>query len=413
MNPNEVFVPGKFPIEKNNIYADRGSPQHSVRSAIDRGFVPLVFGGYGVGKSSMVMHCLEKERLSGRLIYIETMYKKNLKDIFQQLLEKFGYTIDKKTDSNENESGSEVGVSAEAGILWSIKAVLSGKIFRKQRRGSQLTKELIVTSPTDRKIMELCENKQIVLVIDELHRANEIAINDLSAFVRAYANQQNKFFKIVLIGTGQDASRMVYSDPGNDRALQEIGLKSMIADESRLLLTQGFDKLRLTYSEGIIEKIISTSVGVPFVLQYIGLEMAEMAQRNNRSEISLIEFESAMKNYASNKAQRLVKTYKLAIETVGEKKYRKQILHAMSKIDDEYITMEQIASEVSRRMEDNIPSTTLSGPLRDLKSDQYGGVLTNISTAYGGRAHNYHAFKDPAMKSIIRMIDEGTIEKYL
>jgi len=190
-------------------------------------------------------------------------------------------------------------------------------------------------------------------------------------------------------------------------------LKSMIADESRLLLTQGFDKLRLTYSEGIIEKIISTSVGVPFVLQYIGLEMAEMAQRNNRSEISLIEFESAMKNYASNKAQRLVKTYKLAIETVGEKKYRKQILHAMSKIDDEYITMEQIASEVSRRMEDNIPSTTLSGPLRDLKSDQYGGVLTNISTAYGGRAHNYHAFKDPAMKSIIRMVDEGTIEKYL
>ena len=90
IKPSDVFVPGKFPIEQSNVYADRGTPQADVRTALERAYVPLVFGGYGVGKSSMVVRVAQDFSSTHQVVYVENVYRKSFSAIFERILEELG-----------------------------------------------------------------------------------------------------------------------------------------------------------------------------------------------------------------------------------------------------------------------------------------------------------------------------------
>lgn len=99
MKPSDVFVPGRFPIEQHNVYADRGEPQRLVDQAWRRGFVPVIYGSYGTGKSSLARFCSKAVEEQGRLVYIESVYGKSLAGIFERVLDQV--TIE--TTSNQRE----------------------------------------------------------------------------------------------------------------------------------------------------------------------------------------------------------------------------------------------------------------------------------------------------------------------
>ena len=93
-----------------------------------------------------------------------------------------------------------------------------------------------------------------------------------------------------------------------------------------------------------------------------------------------------------------------AVENTGAKRYRKQILRAMSEIDDEYVTMEQIRTLVQGYLQVDVRATDLSGSLRRLKEQEYGPVLQDVEKNDGsGTIQNYTTFIDPALKAFIRM----------
>jgi hypothetical protein len=408
IEPRDVFVPGKFPLQYNNIYAHRGRPQDNFETAIGRGFVPVVFGSYGVGKSSLSRHCTKSWEAAGKLVYIESLYGKSLADIFTRVLEILGYEVTTETTSqNEKESGGESGFAVEGGILGYLKAKVAGKISRKRKKALGAKRQLVVTSPTDSKALGLCEDAGLFLMLDEAHRASDSLRRDLSAFLKAYANRNHEKFRIAVIGTETDASRLVIRDPGVDRLLQEVQVHPITEKEGRNILFDGMERLGIAVPEYLGVKVIKSGVGSPFVLQYLSLEMAEVARRDGATELSREMHSKALRAYSNAKAQRMIHQYRTAIETTGPKRYRKCVLHAMARAEDDYVTMEQLAKSVSGMLGDGVQSTALSGPLRELKTDKYGKILTDVEGPSGtARAYNYSAFSDPAMKSVIRMIEE-------
>lgn len=408
IKPSDVFVPGRFPIEDENVYADRGTTQKNLVKCLDRGFVPIVFGSYGVGKSSLSRFCGKPWEQRKKLVYIESVYGKNLANIFERVLEFVGYEVTVESHSvSEKTASNEMGFNISGGILGYLKAKIAGKIGRKRKKQLGHKRELLIKSPSDGKILDLCEEKQIFLLIDEIHRASDRLRIELSAFLKAYANRNPKLFKIGLVGTEIDASKLIIRDPGIDRLLQEIQVKPILPAEAESIIYPGMEKLGITVPKEVGDRVVKASVGSPFIVQYLCLEMAEEAKRGNISELSTGLYGNALRTYAERKAQRAIRQYRRAIETVGSKRYRKQILHAMAKCDDDYVTMDQIANLVSSQLGEETPSTALSGPLRVLKSEQYDQILTDIEgSKEGERIYNYSAFSDPAMKSIIRMVLE-------
>jgi hypothetical protein len=209
---------------------------------------------------------------------------------------------------------------------------------------------------------------------------------------------------VIILGTSSDASRLVASDPGIDRLIQEVHLKSMTDAEGIYVVSKGMSDLAIQIDGSTVERMVKTSVGSPSILQYLSLEVAEAAFPRDPRACTIEDVQAALRAFVETKEARLYRAYVAAVETVGEFKYRKQILRAMAECEDEYVTMEMIRTKVSEYIGNDTPSTTLSGPLRLLKEDRYGPVLNDVERPDGvGRLTNYTTFKDPALKAFIRL----------
>ena len=180
----------------------------------------------------------------------------------------------------------------------------------------------------------------------------------------------------------------------------------MSESEAEEIITTGFERLDMQVNNEVVNALKTYSVGSPFVMQFLCLEVAERCRNITEVAPTIDDVKFALATYARRKAQRLIREYRATIETVGEKRYRKQILTAMANSDDEYVTMEYLVDQVSAALGVNVPSTALSGPLRQLKTEKYARILRDVENpAGGGRLTNYSGFTDPAMKSIIRMVE--------
>lgn len=404
LTPNDVFTPGQIPIRPTNVYAARGDSEALFRKALTRGMIPVIYGEYGVGKTSMARHVVRDAELENRLVNIESVADKSLQDVFSRCLEMLGYTVTtKRIEGTATTKSQEQSGQADANAGW-LKAVVAFKRTKAASTTQQTEEQFVVTSPTDSRIVEICERAGVMLLLDELHRANSAFNSDLSKFLKIFGNASCRRFRIVLLGTSSDASRLVSSDPGIDRLLQEIHLKAMTPLESEYVVSKGMSDLAISISPAVQNRLVRTSVGSPSILQYLALETAESAFERDPRLAQMSDVESALKAFVETKEARLNKSYVAAIESVGEIKYRKQILRAMAECEDEYVTMEMIRTRVSAFVGREIPSTALSGPLRSLKEEQFGSVLSDVERPDGaGRLANYTTFKDPALKAFIRL----------
>ena len=405
LKPNDVFTPGKLPIRPTNVYAARGDAETLFLKTLNRGMIPVVFGEYGVGKTSMARYALREKDAAGLLVNIESVADKSLDEVFSRCLEKLGYSVrTKRIEGANNSSAREQSMQAEAGAGGWLKAIIASKKSQIKGSTSQTEEQFVVTSPTDSRLIEICENAGVTLLIDELHRATSEFTADLSKFIKSYGNANCQNFKIVLLGTSSDASRLVSSDPGIDRLVQEVHLKSMTEPESNFVVQKGMQDLAIQISKPTSDKIVRTSVGSPSILQYLSLEVAEAAFPRTPRNCCLTDVQNALTAFVETKEARLYKAYVAAVESVGDIRYRKKILRAMAECDDEYVTMEMIRSKVSEFLGNDTPSTSLSGPLRALKEERYGPVLNDVERPDGvGRLTNYTTFKDPALKAFIRL----------
>lgn len=402
LRPDEVFTL-QLPLEPTNVYAERGKAETNLQKSLYRGLVPLVYGEFGVGKTSMVRYNLKDKEDQGGLVYIESAEGMDFAGVISRILEVIGYEVTReRTASSSGKVGAEVSSELSGGLSW-IKAKMGGKVSASTEEGEALTKELIVTSPSDGTVIGLAERKGLALVIDELHKASDSFRNELTTFLKAYSNRSCKSFKIVLLGTTSDATALVRADPGIDRLIQEVNLPIMSNHESKGLVESGMDKLDVSISEALIDKVSKISGGSPTIVQFISLEMAEEARR----EESVVEesyLQNAVEEFVRTRASRLNHSYVTSVETKGPKRLRKQILHAMAQSPDEMVTMKFLVRSISDSLNEKISATALSGPLRKLKTKAFGPVLKDVQRSGSeDRVLNLNTFADPALKAFIRM----------
>ncbi|HEY4583918.1 MAG TPA: AAA family ATPase [Lysobacter sp.] len=404
LKPLDVFAPGKIPLKKTNVYAVRGTKEDDFREAVERSLVPIVYGEYGVGKTSLARHNFKEKDAAGLLVNIESVAGKSFQDICDRILEKLQYTVTHRVvDTQTDQTAHEQSGGAEIIQPWG-KASIGSRRTRSRSNASQKERELVIKSPTDSKLVEECEKKGVVLLLDELHRASPAFGEDLSRFIKTYGNYSCDKFKIALLGTASDATKLVRMDKGIDRLLQEVHLLSMDEDESRYLVEEGMRSLLISISEPQVKKLIKVSVGSPSILQYLCLEVSQAAFKRTPRIVDNSDIESAVRKFVETKEARLNKAYISAVETTGGSQYRKQILFAMSECEDEFVTMDYLSAKVTEYLGRPTPSTSLSGPLRDLKGEKYGRVLSDVERPDSEqRMYNYSTFTDPSLKAFIRM----------
>jgi GTPase SAR1 family protein len=391
--PYEVFSPGAPPLGVHNVYVSRGNAEKSLKRYVQRHQVPVVWGEYGVGKTSLVRKYFRPLEDEGRLVYIASVAGLSLPDIFRAILEQLEYTVEVSSSVS-----STIGV--DGGFdLKVVKATAQGS--NTEVRSTQL----VVSSPTDVSMINLVRERRLTVVLDEMHKATGNLRAALADWIKATRANPGEF-NLVLVGTSTDAGRLVALDYGIDRYVKEMAIDIMTDDEARFIVDEGFDRLDLNIPEVLREKLIRSAAGAPTIIHALCLDTAESAIDDSRNIINEEDVKFAVSEHLRENTGRLFDHYQKAIETTGKLRYRKQVLRAVALTGNDYATMDDIRSTVSVSLGQEVPASSLSGPLRELKKPEYGSILKDVDRdVSGARIRNLTAFTDPMMKSFVRFMN--------
>jgi hypothetical protein len=391
--PHQVFTPGSPPLEEHNVYVERAGAEKALRKAVERRWVPVVWGEYGVGKTSLVLRFFQREKEEGRLVYISSVADLTLPDVFRTILEHLNYAVDVESTVADT-AGVEAGINLK---VVTAKARGATTDTRKQ--------QFVVTSPTDTALNNLLRESKLTVVLDETHKASEEMRAALANWIKA-TRTGGAGFTLVLVGTSTDAGRLVALDPGIDRYVKEMAVDLMSTDEAEWIVDEGLRRLGLTISSALRGRLVQSAAGAPTIVQALCLDASEAAIEQGRDEVIEADVRSAVDAYLEEHGGRLYDHYTKAIETTGPRRYRKQVLRAVAMVPNDYATMDDIRGGVSAGLGEDVPAQSLSGPLRDLKTPEYGKILKDVDREVSGaRIHNLTAFSDPMMKSFVRFIN--------
>ncbi len=395
-----MFTPNGFPLEENNVYAARREAEESLSRGLRRREVPVIYGEFGVGKTTLVKRFFRQEEKEGRFVHFLSPAGKNLDDVAKVVLEKLGYAV---AVSRERSVGSEVEGEVSGGLFATLTARIRGQVSE----SDTTTEQFVVTTPTDQGLLTAMADARFVLAIDEMHKATDGFRLQLAEMIKAASNLGREFPKVIVLGTTASASSLVRQDEGIDRLVREVRVAPMTDDEARFVVVDGMNKLHITIEENLVEAIVRTAAGAPALLQGICLDVADFVVSNGRSEVEREDLDRAVREFLLQSEARLTRTYMTAIETMGPKRYRKQILRAMAESPNDFVTMEELTRGVSENLGDETPSTAISGALRNLRQAEYGEILRDVSRPArdGSRVYNLNTFRDPRMKAFIRVMN--------
>lgn len=397
LRPKDVFTPNGFPLGEHNVYAARKEAEHALQQAMDRDRSPLIFGEFGVGKTTLVKRFFLPQAETGRFIHMLTPKNKTIEDLTKIVLERMDYTVE---IGREDTVTASVEGSAETSQFLPLKARLTGRLEQK----TTARRELVVRTPTDQGLLELMADARLIVAVDEMHKADLAFRENLAEMIKAVNTQGLAYPKIVVLGTAAEASQLVELDGGIDRLVKEIPIGPMTPDEAEFVVRDGMSKLRIELADELVAEIVHTAAGAPALIHEISLDVADLAfKRKNRAATSE-DLDYAIRHFLTENHARLTSRYMKAIETTGPRRYRKQILRAMAESPNEYVTREELAQRVSSYVDTDVPGDTLSGPLRELKSAPHGMLLQDVERPSGGRVHNLTAFNDPQMKAFVRAL---------
>jgi hypothetical protein len=317
----------------------------------------------------------------------------SLPTIFKAILEHLNYGVVVESTTSDT-------VGADGGF--DLKVV---KASAKGESTTSATHQLVVTSPTDLGMIRIIREAVLTVVLDEMHKATPELREAIVDWIKATRTGVGSF-TLVLVGTSTDAGRLVSLDHGIDRYVKEMSVDLMTDAEARYIVVEGFRRLRLAVPDDLAERLIRSAAGAPTIVQALCLDAAEAVLARDDSAVTEADVRAAVESYLEEHGGRLLDHYYKAIETTGPRRYRKQVLQGVAVAPNDYATMEDIRGAVSRFIGEDVPATSLSGPLRQLKTEEFGNILKDVEREVSGnRVHNLTAFTDPMMKSFVRFMN--------
>ena len=253
---------------------------------------------------------------------------------------------------------------------------------------------------------KLMRDAQLVILIDELHHADEAFRGSLAHLIKTLADTGADFPVLVLAGTRTQPSQLVAANKGIDRLIREVPVAPLAREESEFIITNGLEKLGLSIEGDVLQRVVVAAAGAPSLLHAISLEAAKKALSRDSRRVYDEDINYGIKRVVFGYHGRLTERYLQATNSIGQKRYRSQILRACAEYELEYVTMDMLVAKVSENRGEEVHRANLQEPLRQLKSTECGEILSDVRKADGtGRQLNVTVFTDPQMKSYVRFLN--------
>jgi Cdc6-like AAA superfamily ATPase len=290
MRSGEVFTPSA-PIDNQALFAGRDNQLNRLIGAVSqRGQHAILFGERGVGKTSLANVLLKilrgsQEQLKSVIVNCDT------EDRFEQ--------------------------------LWC-------KIFLELENTQSLDFEQHQINP---EFIRLRLQRQIkgsaIIIVDEMDRLRrDASFTALMADTIKTLSDHSTNITLILVGVANAVEELIAEHLSIERALIQIQMPRMSADELTKILRKGLEVLSMTMDPDVVNSIVFLSQGLPNYVHLLALYASQSAIRENKSNIDLSHLTKAIKQACENAQHSIMSTYSTSISSARQETIYPKVLLA-------------------------------------------------------------------------------------
>lgn len=384
---SKVFQP-RTPITTKDLFAGRWNELTRVADAVNQpGLHVVIYGERGVGKTSLA-------NVVAPTIWALDNYGKKEEDPFKQRLVM-------KAVASSGDRFSEIWRKLFKDVTWQGDRPAVGLLpNRRQQRTTireafSLDKDLSVDDV--RKV--LVNMPGAVFIVDEFDRAARETSRQLTDLIKALSDYAVDS-TIILVGVSDTVDQLVADHASISRALVEILLPRMEAEELKVILQKAEEKLSVRFSADAVKFIVNVSQGLPHYTHMIGLHAVRTAATDRLSEeIERADVFEALEKAVKDAEQTVTDKHVKATHSAHKEALYRHVLLACAlaaaRSHDAvgYFNPASVVGPLSEILGREVAIATFSNHLSEFCQDKRGKVLERQGEPWGYRFR----FSDPLL----------------
>lgn len=249
----------------------------------------------------------------------------------------------------------------------------------------------------------------MVIVLDEYDRVEDDDALSLIADTIKSLSDHAVETKLVIVGVADSIESLVGEHESIWRAIEEVPMPRMTADELRELVNKGFEAVSIEIESAAVERIVKLSEGLPSYAHLLSLKVGELVLADDRDKILLADVVSSTDAVVNSAVSNRMDYHKAIRSSRPENLYPHVLAAcALAKKDGlGYFTAKSVVEPMSRIMGKKYDIPAFSRHLSSFISDDRGCVLLR----HGETKLYTYRFKDPMMQpfAILAAIAGGLI----
>ncbi len=290
----EAFTPGAA-IDSKDLFAGRKKQREKLMSTIFRkGEHAVVFGEAGVGKTSLANIIYDLLVIMGKFRWQRA-----------------------KVNCGEGMSFDDIWRSAFKQLFFDSD-------------GESLTLDQILPkNPNSEQIRETFQslNDRSIVILDEFDKVKDRKIQTRMAHTIKTLSDNAIGTTLILVGVGDSIEQLVEGHASVERPLIQVPMKRMAKFELLEIVDRGLSKCEgLSIAADARERIADYSQGLPYYTHLLGRETAEHAVANDRTRLTMMDLDGAVREAVNSKLETSLTAYNKAVTAPRGTNFRPVLL---------------------------------------------------------------------------------------
>ncbi len=219
---------------------------------------------------------------------------------------------------------------------------------------------------------------------------------------------------VLIIGVANSVDELIREHQSIERALVQVHMPAMSANEIRSIIIAGFERLNLEIDFEALEDLVNYSQGVPYITHLLCIYSVRAALEARSLEIMPEHVEQGMHKALDQWQQSIKSLYNDAIKSAQNSNFYKEVLLAcaLAEVDDQrYFTLSAVKPPLSLIRNANSEPVLFARALRQLSEPGRGAVLHRVGEGFRLRYRLFNPILRPYI--IMRGVRDRLIDKAL
>ena len=386
-----VFTPGA-PINERDLFSGRKDQVLKIIDAVSqRGCHVILYGERGTGKTSLSN--MISAFLAKRQAFIVSRTNCDISDSYASLWTKAFKDIEAARRQ------PNIGFGA-----------VRNPLATSPPPGSDLNAE--TPDGVRRTLQELSSAASLIVIFDEFDRIRRRPRRSRPWRTRSRRSSITVNATVLIIGVADFVDELIREHQSIERALVQVHMPMMSANEIRSIVIAGFERLGLEIDFEALEDLVNYSQGVPYITHLLCIYSVRAALEERRLEITPDHVERGIRKALDQWQQSIKSLYNDAIRSAQNSNFYREVLLAcaLAEVDDQrYFTLSAIKAPLSLIRNANSEPALFARALRHLSEPGRGGVLHRVGDGFRLRYRLFNPILRPYI--VMRGVRDGLIDK--